>query len=125
MSKAVKEKNLRKRHFTYESVSNAFGKETADRVFPQVKNKPVKSVDEYLLTTIQHLLNKYWYFTQNTVKTYYADNDRYFDEMKYVKQLPAIMQSLDLKKIKATKELKDKYNILSAGYPNLIVKQGD
>ena len=125
MAKAVKEKNLRKRHFTYESVSNAFGKETADRVFPQVKNKPVKSVDEYLLTTVQHLLNKYGYFTQNTVKTYYADNDRYFDEMKYVKQLPAIMQSLDLKKIKATKELKDKYNILSAGYPNLIVKQGD
>jgi len=45
--------------------------------------------------------------------------------MKYVKQLPAIMQRLDLKKIKATKELKEKYNILSAGYPNLLIKQGD
>lgn len=125
MAKAVKEKNLRKRHFTYESVANAFDKETADRVFPQIKNKPVKSVDEYLLHTIQHLLNKYGYFTQMTVKSYYVDNDRYFDEMKYVKQLPAIMQRLDLKKIKATKELKEKYNILSAGYPNLLVKQGD
>ena len=125
MAKAVKEKNLRKRHFTYESVANAFNKETADRVFPQVKNKPVKSVDEYLLNTIQHLLNKYGYFTQMTVKSYYIDNDRYFDEMKYIKQLPAIMQRLDLKKVKATKELKEKYNILSAGYPNLLIKQGD
>ena len=60
-----------------------------------------------------------------TVKSYYIDNDRYFDEMKYIKQLPAIMQRLDLKKVKATKELKEKYNILSAGYPNLLIKQGD
>lgn len=124
MAKAVKQKNLRKRHFTYESVANAFDKETADRVFPQVKNKPVKEVDEYLLQSIQHLLDNHEYFTQKTVKAYYVDNDRYFDEMKYVKQLPAIMQKLDLEKVKATKEMKDKYNILSAGYPNLFVKQG-
>lgn len=125
MAKAVKEKNLRKRHFTYESVSNAFDKETADRVFPQVKNKPVKAVDEYLLGAIRYLIDTNGYTTQKTVEIYYAENGKYFDEMKYIKQLPAILQRLDLKKIKASKHLKEKYNILSAGYPHLLIKQGD
>lgn len=125
MAKAVKEKNLRKRHFTYESVMNAFDRETADRVFPQVKNKPVKAVDEYLLNAIRFLIDTNGYATQKTVENYYVEKGKYFDEMKYIKQIPAIIQRLDLKKIKSSKYLKEKYNIVSSGYPNLLVKQGD
>lgn len=116
---------LRKKYFTYESVKNAFGTETANRVFPQAKNKPVKSVDSFLLNTITALLENDGYFTQNTVYDYYRSNDKFFNENQYIKQLPAVMQNLNIKKIKATKVLKEQYGITSSGYPNIFVKQGD
>ena len=125
IAQKVKEKNLRKKHFTYESVKNAFGVETANKVFPQVKNKTVKDVDVFLLNAIRYLIETDGYFTQNTVYSYYRENDKYFMENQYIKQLPAIMQMLELKKIKATKMLKEQYGISSAGYPNIFVKQGN
>jgi len=126
MAKQVKEKNLRKKHFTYESVANAFGVETANRVFPQVKNKEVKEVDAFLLETIQHLLDRDGYFTQSTVFDQYRERKKFFKENLYIKQIPAITQMLDLERVKASKKLKEKYNILIAGYPYLFIKkQGD
>lgn len=123
MAKQVKEKNLRKKHFTYESVANAFGTDTADRVFPQVKGKRVRDIDEYLLYAIETLLEKYGYFTENSVREFYRVNDNYFKENTFIKQIPAIMQDLGLKKVKASKLLKRKYNILSSGYPYLYIKR--
>ena len=123
MAKKVKEKNLRKRDFTYESVKNAFDVETANRVFPQIKNKAVKDVDAFLVAAIQHLLDENGYFTQNTVYDYYRRNDKYFKENQYIKQLPAIMQQLNLEKVKASKKIKEQYGILSAGFPYLFRKK--
>ena len=94
-------------------------------MFPQVKNKTVKDVDAFLVAAIQHLLDEEGYFTQNTVYDYYRRNKKYFMENQYIKQLPAIMQMLNLQKIKASKALKAKYGIDSTGYPNIFVKQGD
>ena len=124
MAKQVKEKNLRKKHFTYESVANAFGTDTADRVFPQVKGKRVKDIDEYLLYAITTLLETDGYFTENTVRNFYRENEKYFKENTFIKQIPAIMQKLELKKIKASKIIKEKYNILTSGYPFLYIKKG-
>lgn len=123
MAKQVKEKNLRKKHFTYESVINAFGTDTADRVFPQVKGKRVRDIDEYLLYAIETLLEKYGYFTENSVREFYRVNDKYFKENTFIKQIPAIMQDLGPKKVKASKLLKEKYNIMSSGYPYLYIKK--
>lgn len=123
MAKQVKEKNLRKKHFTYESVANAFGTDTADRVFPQVKGKRVRDIDEYLLYAIETLLEKYGYFTENSVREFYRENNKYFKENTFIKQLPAIIRDLGLKKVKASKLIKEKYNILSSGYPYLYVKK--
>ena len=124
MAKQVKEKNLRKKHFTYESVANAFGTDTADRVFPQVKGKRVKDIDEYLLYAITTLLETDGYFTEKTVRNFYRENKKYFKENTFIKQIPAIMQKLELKKIKASKIIKEKYNILTSGYPFLYIKKG-
>ncbi|MBE7014892.1 MAG: hypothetical protein E7419_06780 [Ruminococcaceae bacterium] len=125
VAKQVKEKGLRKTHFSYETVANAFDKETADRVFPQIKGKSVKSIDEFLLQTINILLERDGYFSLNTVKSFYSDNDVFFKEKTYIRQLPAIMQQLDLQKIKASKKIKEEYKILSMGYPYIYIKKGN
>ena len=125
VARQVKERGLRKTHFSYETVANAFDKATADKVFPQIKGKTVKNIDNFLLQTINILLEKDGYFTLNTVKCFYADNDVFFKEKTYVRQLPAIMQQLNLEKVKATKKIKEEYNILSAGYPYIFIKKGN
>ena len=125
MQNKLRKRISEKKHFTYESVANAFDVATANRVFPQVKDKKVKEIDAFLLGAIKTLLKEYGYFTQNTVADYYKRNNRFFKENQYIKQLPAIIQMLELKKVKASKELKEKYNILFSGYPYLYIKQGD
>ena len=125
VAKQVKEKALRKTHFSYEAVANAFDKQTADRVFPQIKGKSVKSIDNFLLQTINILLEKDGYFTLNTVKNFYIDNGVFFKEKMYIRQLPAIIQKLQLEKVKASKKIKEEYIILSAGYPYIFIKKGN
>lgn len=125
VAKQVKEKGLRKTHFSYESVANAFDKATADRVFPQIKGKSVRSIDNFLLQTVNILLEKDGYFTLNTVKGFYSDNEVFFSEKTYVRQIPAIMQQLNLEKVKASKKIKEEYKILSVGYPYIFIKKGE
>ena len=125
VARQIKEKGLRKAHFSYETVANAFGKETADRVFPQIKGKSVKEIDNFLVRAMERLIEKDGYFTLNTLKSYYADNGVFFKEKTYIRQLPAIMQQLNLEKIKASKKIKEQYGILSAGFPYLFRKNPD
>jgi len=84
-----------------------------------------KEIDSFLLDAIKALLEENGYFTQNTVADFYKRQKKFFKENQYIKQLPAIMQMLELKRVKASKELKEKYNILFSGYPYLYIKQGD
>lgn len=123
VARQIKAKGLRKAHFSYETVANAFGKETADRVFPQIKGKSVKEIDTFLVRAMENLIEKDGYFTLNTLKSYYADNGVFFKEKTYIRQLPAIMQQLNLEKVKASKKIKEEYGILSAGFPYLFRKK--
>jgi len=69
------------------------------------------------------LLERDGYFTLSTVKGFYSDNGVFFKEKTYIRQLPAIMQQLNLEKIKASKKIKEQYGILSAGFPYLFRKK--
>ena len=57
------------------------------------------------------------------MREFYRENNKYFKENTFIKQLPAIIRDLGLKKVKASKFIKEKYNILSSGYPYLYVKK--
>ena len=74
---------------------------------------------------MEFLLENDGYFTLNTIKSFYKDNEIFFREKTYIRQLPAIMQQLNLEKVKATKKIKEEYNILSAGYPYIFIKKGN
>ncbi|MBQ6935625.1 MAG: hypothetical protein IJN49_03660 [Clostridia bacterium] len=78
-----------------------------------------------MLQTLNILLEKDGYFTLNTVKDFYSDNEVFFSEKTYVRQIPAIMQQLNLEKVKASKKIKEEYKILSVGYPYIFIKKGE
>ena len=125
IAKIVKEKNIRKTDFTYDTVYNAFGKEVADSVFPQVKGKRTHEPDEFLISQIECLLNTDKYFTVNTLKEFYKENNMKFNETIFVHQLPLIMERLNLKRLQSNKEIKIKYGIGGKGFPVLYIKKGD
>lgn len=125
IAKQIKKKNIRKTDFTYDTVYNAFGQPTADKVFPQVKGKRTHEPDEFLISSIEYLLNEYGYFTLKTLRTYYQDRRIKFNESVFVHQLPLITERLDLVRIHSNNAIKEKYGITSRGYPNLFVKKGN
>lgn len=125
IAKIVKEKNIRKTDFTYDTVYNAFGKEVADRVFPQVKGKRTHEPDEFLISNIEHLLNTNGYFTLKTLKEHYRENHWRFSETIFVHQLPLIMERLNLKRLQTNNEIKKQYGIEGKGFPTLYVRKGN
>jgi len=125
IAKIVKEKNIRKTDFTYDTVYNAFGQEVADSVFPQVKGKRTHEPDEFLISQIEHLLNTDKYFTVNTLKEFYKENNLKFNETIFVHQLPLIMERLNLKRLQSNNEIKKQYGIEGKGFPALYVRKGN
>ena len=125
IAKIVKEKNIRKTDFTYDTVYNAFGKEVADNVFPQVKGKRTHEPDEFLIYQIEHLLNVDKYFTVNTLKEFYKESNLKFNETIFVHQLPLIMDRLNLKRLQTNNEIKKQYGIDGKGFPTLYVRKGN
>ena len=125
IAKVVKEKNIRKTDFTYDTVYNAFGQEVADKVFPQVKGKKNHEPDEFLISQIEHLLNTDKYFTVNTLKEFYKENNLKFNETIFVHQLPLIMDRLNLKRLQSNTGIKNKYGIEGKGFPILYIKKGE
>lgn len=123
IAKMIKEKGLRKKDFSYETIANAFGTEIANQVFPQAKNNKVKPLDRKLLEATEKSLNSFDFFTQQKVKEYFNCMGWSFSEKTYIRQMPQIVELFNLKKIKATNELKEKYNIPSKGYPYIYVKK--
>ena len=102
----------------------SFGSDTADRIFPQIKGKKVKELDGFLITAVEFLLEKDGYFSQGTIKAFYSDNEIFFKEKTFIRQLPQIMEKYNLQKVKTSKKLKNDYNILSSGFPYIYIKQG-
>ena len=125
IAKFVKEKNIRKTDFTYDTVYNAFGKEVADNVFPQVKGKRTHEPDEFLISNIEHLLDTKGYFTLKTLKDHYRENHWRFSETIFVHQLPLIMDRLNLKRLQTNNEIKKQYGIDGKGFPTLYVRKGN
>lgn len=122
VAKIIKEKNLRKRHFSYETVANTFGTDKANEVFPQAKNTYVKALDTKILEAIEQSLENRDYFSLQSVKEYFNCVGWVFNEKRYIRQLPKIIELYNVKKIKCTKELKEKYNISSKGFPYIYIK---
>ncbi len=125
IAKIIKEKNLRKSNFTYDAVYNAFGREVANKVFPQVKGKKIHEPDEFMISKIEYLLDRDGYFSAKSLKQLYFSNNWKFNEVIYTHQLPLITERLNLERICANKLLKEKYNISGKGYPYIYIKKGD
>ena len=62
------------------------------------------------------------YATEKTVKEYFRENNLYWSDKTYIRQLPVIIEEMGLVKVKTNSALKEQYGIISRGYPTILIK---
>ncbi|CAK7037110.1 hypothetical protein [Tissierella sp.] len=120
-----KEKHCTMKGMSRELIYRSFGEELADEIYP--KRKTVEPGEESI-----KFKNRFQKYLLNTIaKDSYATETKVLNKLKGYKALNEIMakrvlaQVLEenhLKRVRANKELKEKYNIKSKGYPFIIVE---
>lgn len=130
-AKILKEKNFRIGGCTREMVLRTFGKEEADRIFPQFKynnnlGTSTKS-DKHTLDivkAIEYYINQKGYATEKDVIKLLA-TDYPIDVTKHQLEisLQEILDTYSLKRVRLNKELKEKLSFESNGYPFVILRK--
>lgn len=132
-----KENGYRMDGISYDMFYRTEGIEVAAALYPQYKKKKsengdivdrttTKPSDERTMKIAEVILNciqAQGYCTENDVVFILAGKYQYSVTQVQIKRcLKEILDTYGLKKIKANKELKEKFNIDSKGYPNIIIE---
>lgn len=132
-AKKLKENNVTLKGLSRELVLRTFGEETANRIYPQFifensRGTSEKS-DEHtaeIVSCIQYCLDKKAYCTEtDIVKMLNAKYNHVTTEVQIKKSLQEILISYGLKRVRANKDLKEKYGIKGNGYPFVIVQDNE
>ena len=139
-------KQWKENHYTMKGVSRemfyrAEGKEVADELYPQYKkvtkdiNGENKVVDRTtsdssdnrtnnIVGAIYDLFNEQGYATEKDIVNKLKNKYRYFiTEVQIKKSLKEILDNYDLDRIRTNKEIKEKFGVVSNGYPFIIIKK--
>lgn len=132
-AKKLKENNVTLKGLSREMVLRTFGEETANKIYPQFKFENSRGTSEKsdehtaeIVSCIQYCLDKKGYCTETDVVRML--NSRYnhvTTETQIKKSLQEILNSYGLERVRANKELKEKYNIDGNGYPFIIVRDNE
>jgi len=139
-------KQWKDNYYTMKGVSRemfyrAEGLEIANEIYPQYKKvtetidgkkniidrTTTKSSDERtnnIVIAINELIEEHGYATEKEIVQKLRFKYRYkTTEVQIKKSLKEILDAYDLQRIRAKKEIKDKYGIDSEGYPSIIIKK--
>lgn len=130
-----KENNYTMQGLSREMLFRGEGKEIADWIYPQYKNITIKgkeverTTSEYsdnftlLISKILiDLIDKNGYAMENDIIKNIEVNQG-FTKTQIKKSLKEILDLYNLKRIHCNKQVKEKYNVKSNGYPFIIVKE--
>lgn len=132
-AKKLKENNVTLKGLSRELVLRTFGEETANRIYPQFVFENSRGTSEKsdehtaeIVSCIQYCLDKKAYCTEtDIVKMLNAKYNHVTTEVQIKKSLQEILTSYGLKRVRANKDYKEKYNIQASGYPFIIVRDNE
>lgn len=109
-----------------EMLYRTFGEEIANEVFPKRINvRPTEKANQFKLLFEKHLMmmiNERGYATEKDVLITIS-GIKVVKEIKEKRVLGQVLTENNLIRIRSNKELKEKFNIKSKGYPFIIIKQ--
>lgn len=124
---------------SYEMFYRAEGIEIAQKIYPQHKKVKVKSADaeivrdrttskvsdarvKKIVNSIKQLINDKGYTTEKEVVFYLSKVFRWEMTELQLRKMRGQLEKFNFKRIRANKEIKEKYGVVSNGYPFIIVK---
>ncbi len=127
----LKENNISLKGVSREWVYRTFGEDEANRVYPQYKYENSKGTsqksDEHtcdIVKCIMYCIEKKGYATERDVVAILSKKYNYITtEVQIKKSLQEILTTYSLKRVRANKGYKDKYNISGDGYPFIIISE--
>lgn len=124
-AKEFKEKGFTMRGMSREMIYRALGEAEADRVYPQLKGKPLNEVSEEFACEVDKiaidLILNQGYATEEQIVGYVKGNKE-VTRSKLKRVIAETIDKYDFKKCKVNKKLKEKYGITVKGYPFIIIK---
>lgn len=129
-AKKLKENNVTLKGLSRELVLRTFGEEKANEIYPQFKFENSRGTSEKsddhtaeIVSCIQYCINKKGYCTETDIVKMLNDKHHHVTtEVQIKKSLQEILTSYGLKRVRANKDIKEKYNIEASGYPFVIVR---
>ncbi|MGJ7912616.1 hypothetical protein [Neobacillus sp. LXY-1] len=124
------EKGCTTKTVNYEGILRNFGREEADRVFPQDKGKDIMALNEEVASMIHRttleLIESYGWTTEqevlNNVKLYFKGQQK-FKEKHFKICFGELLEAYDLERLRLNKELKAKLEIEGNGYGYIIKRR--
>jgi hypothetical protein len=121
------EKSCTSKTMNYEGILRNFGREEADRVFPQDKGKVIPVLNEEVANRIRdetlRLIDEYGWVTEQEILenvTLYFKGQNLFKQKQLKICLGELLDAYNLERIRLTKVLKEELDISLKGYPNII-----
>jgi hypothetical protein len=110
-----------------ELIFNTFGKEEADRVFPQQEEFGMSPLNKKMGCNIENicidLLNKKGYLLESDIIKKMDNVDSLVSKQKKIKKvLPSIIMNHGLYKKRVNKDLKSEYKLRLSGYPDIYFR---
>lgn len=132
-AKILKENNVTLKGLSRELVLRTFGEETANKIYPQFKFENSRGTSEKsdehtteIVSCIQYCLDKKKYCTEiDIVRMLNSKYNHVTTEIQIKKSLQEILTSYGLKRVRANKGYKEKYNIDENGYPFIIIRDNE
>lgn len=119
-----KKNNLSMTGMSREMIERTFGKEQADKVYPQSTDKKISKVSnefaDNISQTIYDLIEEKGYALEKECLDIVGNTRQNHKRLKRV--LPEIIINNDYQRIRLNGELKKKYNVKCEGYPFIIIK---
>lgn len=130
-AKKLKENNVTLKGLSRELVLRTFGEKKANEIYPQFRFENSRGTSEKsdehtaeIVSCIQYCIDKKGYCTEMDItKMLNAKYHHVTTEVQIKKSLQEILTSYGLKRVRANKDIKEKYNITGDGYPFIIVNK--
>lgn len=123
------EKSCTSKTMNYEGILRNFGREEADRVFPQDKGKVIPVLNDEVANRIRdetlRIIDEFGWVTENEILenvTLYFKGQNLFKQKQLKICLGEMLEAYDLEKIRLNKTLKEELGFEGKGYPNFIRK---
>ena len=130
IAKVLKSNNMTLKGLSREYILRTFGENLANKVYPQYKFENAqgtsKKSDEHTSQIVECLfycIEKKGFATEKDIVCLLSNRYSYqTTEIQIKKSLQEILLSYELVRVRANKEIKEKYNITGNGYPFVVIQ---